>query len=94
MPPSEAMAPICVRTRVLISWKRCAGGVAGSGLSCSVLLLPWCSFLGCTNAKGRWPLTGSGMPITLASLISGWDRMACSMAPDLFVVSLFFPPYT
>lgn len=35
----------------------------------------------CTKAKGRWPLRASGMPTTLASEMSGWERMACSIAP-------------
>ena len=31
------------------------------------------------KAKGRWPFNESGMPTTLASLIEGCERIACSI---------------
>lgn len=76
MPPREAMAPICSRTRVLIDVKSSGVGVAGIGAGLNPGVVR-----GWMNAKGRWPLRGSGMPTTLASPTSGWERMACSIAP-------------
>ena len=35
-----------------------------------------------TNAKGRWPLSASGIPTTQHSATDGWEEMACSMEPE------------
>lgn len=68
------MAPICSRTSLFTDAKNSGAGVAGSG--------PCGGERRWMNAKGRWPLRGSGMPMTLASAIEGCDNIACSIEPS------------
>lgn len=44
------------------------------------------------NAKGRWPLSESGMPTTQHSAMRGEEEMACSIVPVFvsFLLSLNF----
>ena len=35
------------------------------------------------KAKGRWPFSESGMPITQASATEGWVRRDCSIDPAI-----------
>lgn len=35
------------------------------------------------NAKGMWPLSGSGIPTTQHSVMRGCVEIACSIAPFL-----------
>ena len=72
MPPSEAMAPIWVRTSFWTSPKSSSEGTAEGG---------WSAVDRVTKAKGRWPFRASGMPTTQHSAIVGWEEMACSMEP-------------
>lgn len=46
------------------------------------------------NANGRWPLSVSGIPTTLASPTSGWDKIACSIAPARLNESIAFGKMT
>lgn len=62
---------------MLTSANNCGLGVAGRGPDSPGMALA----LGWINAKGRWPFSGSGMPTTLASLIDGCERIACSIDP-------------
>lgn len=62
---------------MLTSANNCGLGVAGRGPDSPGIALA----LGWINAKGRWPFSGSGMPTTLASLIDGCERIACSIDP-------------
>ncbi len=72
------MAPTCPRTSPLISSSSRAhrsGEADGDDDSDDA------SSVVTTKAKGRWPLSSSGMPTTLASVTSGWLVMACSRVP-------------